>query len=227
MQKMTIPKLGAAAFAVCLALTCVSIAAADQGFVVQRISGHVAYQRSSAEHQEPIVGELLVRPRGYALTQAQSMAAIDLPDSSVVSIGASSRVGLGAFQRNALGSRESMTIYDGAVHFSVRHPKGARSNYTFVTPVSEIAVRGTEGIIVARGDETIIACVHGTTNDIHVTYGDHQKMYVPDGMTVYIHGRLGTHATMSMHPGISASEFGQFTSIMAHNHSMRMRGLEK
>ena len=225
MQKMLNRIVCAGAIALCAGLSFVHVARGAEGFVVQRISGQVSYQGMAGRNGTPIIGQLLVQPRGYAVTQARSMAAIDLPDSSVVSVGASSRVGLGALDLIAGTSHEVMRIYDGAIHFSVRHPKGSHSNYVFITPVSQIAVRGTEGIIVARGDETIIACVHGSTNDIFVTYGAHQKMYVPDGMTVYIRGRVGGKATMSMRPGISGAEFGQFMPIVARNHAMRMRGL--
>jgi len=227
MQKMMNRKFLAGALALCAALSCsVSGANAADPLVLQRLSGVLEYQTTAGQNREAIVGELAVQPRGYALTRARSMAALDLPDSSVVSIGASSRVGLGFFEHETWGSRSVMTIYDGAIHFAVKHPAGARSNYTFVTPVSQIAVRGTEGIIVTRGNETIIACVHGTKNDIYVTYGANQKMYVPDGMTVHIHG-MGRYAKMSMHPGIAGSEFAQFTPVMARHHAMRMRGLEK
>ena len=195
--------------------------------ILQRLSGQLDYQSPAGNSSQRISGQLAVQARGYALTHAGSMAALDLPDSSVVSIGASSRVRLGRFDRESWGSSATMTIVDGAVHFAVKHPAGARSMYTFLTPVSQIAVRGTEGIIVTRGDETIIACVHGSKNDIYITYGAHQEMYVPDGMTVRIRGRMGKYAKMSMHPGIAGSEFAQFTSVMARHHAMRMRGLEK
>jgi FecR protein len=197
------------------------------GLVLQRISGQLDYQPKPDENREAIVGQLLVQPRGYALTRTQSMAAIDLPDSSVVSIGASSRVGLGHFERETWGSRSLMTIYDGAIHFAVKHPAGARANYTFVTPTSQVAIRGTEGIIVVRGDETIIACVHGTNNDTLVMYGRGRQMYVPVGMTVRIRGAMGTAAIMSMRRGIAGPEFDQFKAIVARNHAMRMRGLQK
>jgi hypothetical protein len=195
-----------------------------QGVVVQRLSGQVDYQAMSGENQEPILGQLLVQPRGYTVTHARSMAAIDLPDSSVVSVGASSRVGLGFFDMLGPTPRAIMTIYDGAIHFSVRHPAGAHSNYTFVTPVAQIAIRGTEGVIVTRGDETIVACVHGTNNDTVVMYGNNRRMYIPLGVTVRIRGRMGSQAVMSMHNGVSGSEFDQFKSIIARNHAMRMRG---
>jgi hypothetical protein len=195
--------------------------------VLQRVSGELDYQSSADENREAITGQLLVKPRGFALTQTHSMAAIDLPDSSVVSIGASSRVGLGHFDRETWGSRSVMTIYDGAIHFAVKHPAGARANYTFVTPTSQIAIRGTEGIIVVRGDETIIACVHGTNNDTLVTYGRGRQMYVPVGMTVRIRGGMGNTAVMSMRRGIVGPEFDQFKAIVARNHAMRMRGLQK
>jgi hypothetical protein len=203
------------------------IARGAQDVLVQRISGQVDYQAMSGENQESIVGQVLVQPRGYTLTRARSMAAIDLPDSSVISVGASSRVGLSFFDMLGSTPHALMTIYDGAIHFSVRHPAGAHSNYTFVTPVAQIAIRGTEGVIVTRGDEAIVACVHGMDNDTVIMYGNNQRMYVPLGATVRIRGRIGSQAVMSMHRGISGSEFDQFKPIIARNHAMRMRGITR
>ncbi len=197
------------------------------GLVLQRVSGGLVYQPNAGQTRETIVGQLFVKPRGFAQTQAHSMAAIDLPDSSVVSIGSSSRVGLDLFDRGTSGSRSMMTIYDGAIHFAVKHPAGARANYTFVTPTSQVAIRGTEGIIVVRGNETIIACVHGTNNDTLVTYGRGQQMYVPIGMTVRIRSGIGKAAAMSMRRGIAGPEFDQFKAIVARNHMMRMRGMNR
>lgn len=195
--------------------------------VLQRLSGHLDYQSMAGKNRERIVGQLLVRPRGYAETQAQSMAAIDLPDSSVVSIGASSRVGLQHFYREAGISNSAMVVYDGAIHFAVQHPMGAHANYTFITPTAQIAIRGTEGVIVVMPGETVVACVHGTNNDTVVFYGRNKKMYVPLGMTVRIRGRFGSGSTMSMRRGISGPEFEQFKSIIARNHAMRMRGIRR
>ena len=224
MRKLAVATLLAVAL---LAVSVRPVLSGPVELILQRLSGQLDYENAAGNESRPIAGQLAVQARGYALTRANSMAALDLPDSSVVSIGASSRVRLGHFDRERWGSSATMTIVDGAVHFAVKHPAGARANYTFITPVSQIAVRGTEGIIVTRGDETIIACVHGTKNDIYVTYGANQKMYVPDGMTVRIRGRMGRYAQMSMHPGIAGSEFAQFSPVMARHHAMRMRGLEK
>jgi hypothetical protein len=195
--------------------------------VLERVSGRLDYQRTVTGNRVPVTGQLTIQPHGFAYTQARSMAAVDLPDSSVVSIGASSQVGLESFDRTTPIASATIRIDAGAIHFSVRHPAGAHSNYTFITPVSEIAIRGTEGVIVTRGDETIVACVHGTNNDTLVVYGRNEKMYVPVGMTVRIRGRLGGASTMSMRRGVAGPEFDQFKTIIAHNHAMRMRGLQK
>jgi len=203
--------------------TGLSAASGADGLILQRLSGVLEYQSAGTQDRQPIVGQLLVQPRGYAVTKARSMAAIDLPDSSVVSIGASSHVELRRFEREAWGSSSSMTIVDGAIHFAVKHPMGARANYVFVTPTAQIAVRGTEGVIVARADETIVACVHGTNNDTEVYYGG-RHMFIPVGMTVRIRRGLGKVSTMSMRRGISGPEFSQFNAIIARNHTLRMQG---
>lgn len=203
-------------------------AAADPApIVLERLSGSVGYLTAPLAQPVPVTGRLTIDPRDYALTQLRSMAALDLPDSSVVSIGASTRVQVGQFEDSQGGSRMSMTIYSGAVHFSVRHPQGARASYVFVTPTSEVAIRGTEGIIVVLPGETIVACVHGMPNDTLVIARDGSRMYIPVGETVRIRAMTKKRMSMVMRKGIAGPQFAQFAGIVAHNHAMRLQGLQK
>ena len=44
----------------------------------------------------------------------------------------------------------------GRVRFQVEHPKGGKADYTFMTPTTHIAVRGTEGDIGVDGDQLTV-----------------------------------------------------------------------
>lgn len=199
----------------------------SERIVLQRLSGSVGYETNSGGKRTAVAGQLAIDPRDYALTSVRSMAALDLPDSSVVSIGESTRVQVGRFQRYGRLTEMRMNILEGAVHFSVQHPQGAHANYVFVTPTSEIAIRGTEGVIVVLPGETIVACVHGTPNDTLVITKDGSRMYVPIGQTVRIRAGQANRMQMARANGISGPEFSQFAGIIARNHAMRMRRLQR
>jgi hypothetical protein len=69
-----------------------------------------------------------------------------LPDSSQVEVGAQSKVQL-AFFNAAVDNSAKFILYNGRVRFAVRHPQGAKANYTFTTTTGSVAVRGTQGDI--------------------------------------------------------------------------------
>ena len=198
-------------------------AAASGPIVLQRDSGSVNYLAPRELHPLPVIGHLVIQPEDYALTELRSMASLIMPDSSVVSIGSSTKVRVGAFSVALQVSSMSISIMGGALHFSIRHPQGGRSNYLFITPTSQIAIRGTEGMIVVRPGETIVACVHGAAKDMLVTMRDGRRMHVPAGMTLMMRATGGHRLEMSMQRGVSAAEFAQFAPLVAHNHAMRAK----
>ena len=198
--------------------------AVEEGILLERLSGSVGYTTPAQGRFVPVTGRLQLDPFDYALTKKRSMAQVTLPDSSVISIGASTRVRVGAFSTAHDVASMRIAIVDGALHFSVRHPAGGRSNYVFTTPTSQIGIRGTEGIIVVRPGETIVACVHGTPNDTLVTALDGSKIYVPVGQTLRIREIGHKRIRMLMSRGVSGPQFEQFGAIVARNHAMRANG---
>lgn len=132
--------------------------------------GTVEYQLAD-EPFRPIAGSLVVPDDALAVTLADSRALLRLPDSSTVDIGARARVRVGAF--NALASEKptTLTVELGAIHFTIRHPAGAHANYVFVTPTAQVAVRGTEGYLVAGPRGTDFYCADCTAGDVTVQVG--------------------------------------------------------
>lgn len=209
---------------VCAFLAVERSGSASEGILLQRLSGSVGYATPSDERYVPVTGSLQLEPRDYALTKERSMAQVTLPDSSVISIGASTRVRVGAFAMAREVASMQIVIASGALHFAILHPPGGHSNYTFVTPTSQVGIRGTEGIIVVRPGETIVACVHGTANDTLVTAKDGSRVFVPVGETLRIQAMPGNRVRMFMSRGVSGPQFEQFASIVARNRAMRAKG---
>jgi hypothetical protein len=133
-----------------------------------RVRGTVEYQ-VRRDPFRPLLGELTLPDDAVAVTLADSQGLLRLADSSEIDIGAKARFRVGAF--SAAGKPNVITLELGAMHFIVRHPAGARANYVFVTPTSQIAVRGTEGYIVTGPKGTDFYCADCSTGDVTMRIG--------------------------------------------------------
>ena len=136
-------------FAACI---CAFPAAASDEKSLQNMKGSVSSQTPAGAAQ-PLApnATTVLSDRDYAITGADSLAAIGLPDSSRVLVGAQSKVQLVAF--NQVASTNAKFVVVGKVRFIVQHPAGAKADYTFQTTTGSIAVRGTEGDIEQNGDD--------------------------------------------------------------------------
>jgi hypothetical protein len=156
--------------AVLAALPAAQVYAAAGDKELTRVRGTVEYQLADAPFR-PIVGSILVPDDALGVTLADSQALLRLPDSSVVDIGARARFRVGAFNALATEKPTTITLELGAIHFVVRHPTGARVNYVFVTPTAQVAVRGTEGYLVAGPHGTDFYCADCSVGDVTVQVG--------------------------------------------------------
>ena len=118
---------------------------------LQNVKGDVSFVHGAASKQ-PLApsASIVLADRDYTITGI-GIGALTLPDSSVVTIGNNSKVQVAAFNQ-ANGASAKFVIANGQTRFEVRHPKGAKANYTFVTPTATIAVRGTQGDIASTAD---------------------------------------------------------------------------
>ena len=118
---------------------------------LQNLKGDVSFVHGTAAKKSLAPSASInLADRDYAITGI-GIGAVTLPDSSVVTVGNNSKVQLAAFNQ-ANGSSAKFIIGSGQTRFEVRHPKGAKANYTFVTPTATIAVRGTQGDIASTAD---------------------------------------------------------------------------
>jgi hypothetical protein len=134
---------------------------------LQRVSGTVGYTTTDNGTFNNVVGSLPLPDKAFAITEANSTGILRMPDSSEIGLGQNTKVQLAAFNDIRNGPGNQITINNGALKFDIRHPAGKKANYRFVTPTSQIAVRGTIGLIAvtaaANGTTTTtIACVSGT-----------------------------------------------------------------
>uniref|UniRef100_E6PEV0 FecR protein domain-containing protein n=1 Tax=mine drainage metagenome TaxID=410659 RepID=E6PEV0_9ZZZZ len=131
------------------------VASAQGGKILENKHGRVAFQRVAA-HAVALAERASVdlHDRDTAITGANSLGAVTLPDSTQILIGSSTHVQL-AFFNQAETTSAKFILKDGRIRFAVHHPQGAKANYLFATPTSQIAVRGTQGDLEVDGSGTI------------------------------------------------------------------------
>lgn len=134
---------------------------------LQRQHGSVSY-RDSGGVEHGVSGQVVLPDDARAQTGRASAALLTLPDSSVVALGEKTDVVVGAFN-TATVVNNTITLNGGALKFSIRHPQGGRSKYTFNTPTSQIAVRGTDGYLIVGPDGTQVVCTQCEPGDVQVT----------------------------------------------------------
>lgn len=190
MTPLRVAGVAAACFVACAS----SGIADDHDKQLARVNGSVAYQRGSDAALHALFGRIDLPDDATAITLAQSRAQLTLLDSSTIDIGATTRVRLGAFNAIASGNTNVVTLELGVLHFTIRHPAGARANYRFDTPTSQIAVRGTEGYLVTGPSGTDFYCADCNAGDVTVTVGTrHYDLATGDQAIV-----IGTNAANAL-----------------------------
>jgi FecR protein len=135
--------VAAALFAVTALAAMPASSAEDKS--LQNVKGSVSYQApKAAVVRIATSASVTLADEDTAITGTESLAALNFPDSSQVLVGAESRVQLASFNETQVANAK-FVIYVGKVRFAVRHPQGAKANYTFTTSTGTIAVRGTQG----------------------------------------------------------------------------------
>jgi hypothetical protein len=153
-----------------LIVSALPVSAQDAGKVLRTVRGNVGYQAPQDPTFRPLFGRIELPDNDLAITRAASNAALQLPDSSEVALGANTTVQVGAFNNATSPTPTTIAIQNGAVRFDVRHPAGGVSNYRFTTTTSQVAVRGTIALVqTSPGNGDTIACLDCAPGDVTVT----------------------------------------------------------
>ena len=176
-----------------------------------RVKGVVGYQESATSAFKPIFGRLDLPDDAYAITKPNGSAVLRLKDSSEIDIGENTKVQVGAFNPAASGNQNTIVLNGGALHFNIRHPQGGQSNYKFVTATSQIAVRGTEGFLIAGANGTQVVCVSCAAGDVSVQVGQ-QTVSIVTNQTLTVLGSNPLTATTSItaNPTVNNPAINQF-----------------
>ncbi len=196
----------AAATALALMLAALPLTVrADDDKVLTNVKGSVSYERDGTPHSlVPKVKQLLT-DADVAVTQTASQAQVALPDSSIVTLGAATRVQLAFFNQTDIANAK-FVVYQGKTRFEVAHPQGGKANYVFVTPTTQIAVRGTEGDIDVESDNLTLNVYNSSDPDgVAVTYTKGDKT----GTTIKV--AAGQSLVANLVNGIIQASVGKLT----------------
>lgn len=212
---MLVRRLGVGAlcsFAI-LTLLCARVSPDTGDKQLARVKGVVGYQTSATSDFKPIFGRLDLPDDAYAVTKPNASAILRLADSSEIDIGENTKVQVGAFSPAQSGNANTIVLDGGALHFNVRHPQGGQSNYRFVTATSQIAVRGTEGFLIAGANGTQVVCVSCAAGDVSVQVGQ-QTISIVSNQTLTVLGSNPLTATTSItaNPTVNNPAVNQFNS---------------
>lgn len=171
---------------------------------LQNVKGSVSYE---APDKAPIAinvnATVALTDMDYAITAADSLAQVIMPDSSRVLVGSDSKVQLAFFKQEQIANAK-FVVYNGRVRFAVRHPQGAKANYTFTTSVGTIGVRGTQGDIGFDPDGSLRVNVYelcDATLPVQVTTKDGKSFTLSAGQSLLA----------KLVNGIVQAEVGQLT----------------
>jgi ferric-dicitrate binding protein FerR (iron transport regulator) len=177
------PAFVCAAAVLVAALPSVSGAAGSKQ--LRHVRGTVGYQLAAAAALTPVFGKIDLPDEALAVTQASSVAELALPDSSVVTLGADTRVQVGAFNTTADGPGSRIVVNNGTLRFDIKRPVGGHANCVFQTATSQIAVRGTIGLLSVINGVTKVACVQCAADSVTVTAGG-QTFTLATGQTLTV-----------------------------------------
>jgi hypothetical protein len=166
------PGLAVVALTILTALGSVPARGSDDTVLV-RVSGGVGYTTGAGQPYKVVTGQQLLEDQYFAVTKPQAQAMLLLPDSSQVGLGSNTVIQVSAFQRAEGGDGSTIGIPQagGTLRFNIKHPKGAHASYTFVTPSSNIAVRGTVGLLASSNGRDVVVCLDCSAHALSATVG--------------------------------------------------------
>lgn len=186
---------------------------ADNDKQLGRLKGIVGFATAPNAALHEVFGKELIPDDDYAITQANSAAVLALPDSSIVAIGQNTRVRVGAFNQTADGPGSTITVEQGTLRFDIKRPAGGTANYHFATNTSQIAVRGTVGLLSVLAGNTTVACLACAADSVTVSVAG-QTLALATGQMVTV-SALGTIVTSTITTTAMAGFSGASVSTAA------------
>jgi hypothetical protein len=139
---------------------------------LQRVRGTVGYSTvADAGDFKQVFAKFDLPDDDFAVTRAKSAAVLALPDSSLVALGENTSVKVSAFDSAVASPGATIRVNGGTLRFEIKRPEGGAANYHFETPTSQVAVRGTIGLLAFVNGITTVGCVVCAADSVAVTVG--------------------------------------------------------
>jgi hypothetical protein len=177
--------------------------AADSPKQLQRVKGTVGYATvAGASDFKQVFAKFDLPDDDFAVTRSASAAVLAMPDSSLIALGENTSVKVSKFDTTAAGPGSTITIDNGALRFDIKRPAGGAANYHFQTATSQVAVRGTIGLLAFVNGVTTVGCVVCAADSVTVTVGS-QTLALAAGQFVTV-SALGVMTTGALSTVVGA-----------------------
>jgi len=150
---------------------------------LQRLTGYVGYQNSASAPVSVVAVSRAFENDAYASTQAQSVAVLDFPDDSRVTLGGNSVIQVHALfsKRKHVRRHEDPIVWEGSairlpsdasvLRFDIHQPYDGNETYVISTRFARIAIRGTTALLADSLGGDILTCLDCGAGDIVAEVG--------------------------------------------------------
>jgi hypothetical protein len=191
---------------------------------LDRIKGQVGYTTVADGPVHEVFGHDILPDDDFAITRDRSAAELVLPDSSIDALGENTNVKVGAFTTGAAGPGSTIQVQGGTLRFDIRRPAGATANYHFTTTTSQIAVRGTVGLLSFIGGNTTVVCLTCAADSVTVVTGT-QTITVVTGQIVTISASGAVVTSTVTSTALSTFSSAQVSTSAASGSSAAVSGI--
>jgi hypothetical protein len=175
---------------------------------LQRLAGTVGYQSSTSSIITPVAISQTFENDAYASTQTQSVAVLDFPDDSHVTLGGSSVIQVHALISKIKHPRKHQEpiVWEGSMirlpsdgsvlRFDIHQPYDGDETYIVSTRFARIAIRGTVALLSDNLSGDVLTCLDCGAGDVVAEVGGNDFALL-NGETLRIHstGRVSLEDT--------------------------------
>lgn len=172
---------------------------------LQRLAGYVGYQNSPSSPVSMVAISRTFEDDAYASTQAQSVAVLDFPDDSHVTLGGNSVIQVHALfsKRKRVHRHQDPILWEGSairlpsdgsmLRFDIHQPDGGNETYVVSTRWARIAIRGTTALLADNLGGDTLTCLDCGAGDIVADVGGNDFALINNET---LHIRANGHVTL-------------------------------
>jgi len=150
---------------------------------LQRLSGSVGYQSSTSSTVTMVAVSQAFQSDAYASTQGQSVAVLDFPDDSRITLGGNSVIQVHALfsKRKHVRKHQDPILWEGSairlpsdgsvLRFDIHQPYDGDEMYIVATRFARIAIRGTIALLADNLSGDVLTCLDCGAGDIVADVG--------------------------------------------------------